>query len=217
MHAQDPIRSREDALLWVWAWVEHLDRYNWSSISGGSERAVAEALGRWALTRGGIEFTAGVEEIAIEAGLTRNSARRSLRQLEAADLIRRIGAPGPRTASRWKLIIDAPTGNSETPMALGGLEVDWARWRAVGKTSTMVWRRCIAGATSKELACEFGIGQQAVRKHLAKLSRFGLVRREGLLWFAEHPENINERFATQGTRARQTAELLRRREERDPR
>jgi DNA-binding MarR family transcriptional regulator len=217
MRAQDPIRSRDDALALVWLWAEQLDQYTWPKVSGGSERAVAEALGRWALTRGGIEFTASVEEIAIEAGLTRNSARRSLRQLEDDGLIRKVGAPGPRTASRWKLIVDGPPGALETPMALGGLEVDWARWRAVGKTSTMVWRRCVSGASSKELAAEFGISQQAVRKHLTKLAKFGLVHREGLTWTAQLPANISERFATHGARQRQTAELERRREEREPR
>lgn len=212
------IKNREDAVAAVWNWVDLLEGEEWRGKSGGSDRAVAEAVALWATRRGGVVFRAGIEEIALEAGVGRNTARRSLKRLADAGLLVKAAPATPVRATTWRLRVKrglVPLGESVgAGGCFGGLGADWTRWGGFGKCTALIWRRCVGGASATEIATEAGVHIQTVRKHLQRLRRFGLVRYESRQrrWYAVEVGDVAALCGTAGARERDWAAMLERRE-----
>lgn len=97
------IRSRSEARRAIVSWAATLDAVAWKGQAGGTDRAVAEALARLALARGGPVFVCIQQQVAVDAGVHERTARNALRRLQAAGWIEQVEAPTATTATRWRL------------------------------------------------------------------------------------------------------------------
>ena len=134
--------------------------------------AVAEGLATLATLRGGPRFVAAFDEVAIEAGVSRATAKRSMDALIAMKLVRRDLTGGGRFAPLWVL---RGRGLPESAPTIS-LACDTARWAGLGKTTVHVARLLTADPQRPaKISAVMGIGVEAVRKHLRKLRDAGLV------------------------------------------
>jgi len=205
------IASREDALHNVWVWIDALDSCTWSGKAGSTQRCIAEALAVYALDRGGVRFAASVDEVSVEAGTSRPAARRALCALVERGLVERVTRGGYGRAPVWRLV--KPMHEICTTSSFGGLGEDWTRWGAVGKTSALIWRRCIGGVKASDLAHDRGVHIQTIRKHLQKLRRHGLVdyHRDDGMWYACANPDVAALYHVDGSRERARRALFDRR------
>lgn len=214
------ISNRDDALAAVDDWLSLLDLAPWRGQSGSTDRAVAEAVGRWAKRRGGVRFAAGIDEVAIEAGVHYATAARSLKRLAAARWVRVATPPTATRATVWLLTlpdehVDAYLNGTYMRTARDAcddLGADWARWDAIGKTGVRIWRACRSGASTAQLAAQFGLSERTIRYHLRRLKAFGAVHSNRRVWYADDVRDVvAEWFRTDGARQRQQAALEQRR------
>jgi len=184
------INNRGEAIIAAWRWGDALATRAWRGVGGSGERCCAEALLYWALRRGGIVFVASIDEISIEAGLSRSATRRALRRLCGMGLVgaRKVGSG--RRASEWELLPCETEG--DTTGCVGGAYADWTRWGRVGKSAFLTWRTCIGGARDKDVAEGRQITIKHARRVLRELEARGLVQRVGDYWVAAEPEADKE-------------------------
>ena len=208
----------------VAGWCRALRSGVWRGMSGASDLALAEELGRRALASGRTRVLLPLATAALGAGVSLSTARRGLRRLVAKGWLVLVQAPGPTCASVYALKVPAHrAGASEIIADRGTLEedlrpvwevrggdlgADMARWRALGKTAVRVLRELSEGPLGlHELAARFRVTAGTVRAHLRRLGAAGLVREEGGRWLANSydADEIAERFGTRGRRKRDEA------------
>jgi transposase len=163
----------------------------------------------WAVRRGGVVFVASLEEVALEAGLSKAAARRGVRRLEQERWVRLRRRGDGRRASEWELIgIVAGTNGGR----LGGAGEDWTRWGAVGKSGFYVWRCTIGGASLEEVAAAHGVSHKWARRMLQRLEAIGVVVHRDGRWEALEYDGIAERYGRAGSRELAKAHLEQQRE-----
>jgi DNA-binding MarR family transcriptional regulator len=144
---------------------------------GATDLAVLEGLARRAQRLGHHPVSGSVDEVAIEAGVHRTTARRSLRRLQEQGWLTRAEAPTATLASLWRLTTNA-AGVPGVAASVDDVDLgcDAARWGAVGKTRMRLYRELTASATRpEELARRLSVAPGTVRRHLAALRRWGLA------------------------------------------
>lgn len=184
MERMNMSKGRQAALAAAWRWGDGLGEQRWRGTGGASERVCAEALLYWATRRGGTVFVASIDEIALEAGMSRSATRRALTRLRARGLVQLRSSGDGRRASIWEL-----RGGGEGATSAGGGAEDWTRWGALGKSSFLTWRACIGGANDAAVATARGLTVGHTRRTLRSLEARGLVRRdtETGAWYASDP------------------------------
>jgi hypothetical protein len=215
----EPITCRSDGERAVEAWAEELDAVEWRGQAGGTDRAVAEALARLALVRGGPVFVCGQQQAAVDAGVHERTARNSLRRLQAAGWLEQVEAPTPKTATRWRLRVPA-TAAAGLPGPADWLTVtrdddlggDVALWRkGLGKGATRVWRGLATDVTVRVavLAERLSMSAASVRRYLRTLAKHGLAHRTRHRWArtGDCGAQIAVRLGVAGTREQRRVEL----------
>jgi hypothetical protein len=203
--------DRETAVRLAWAWGESLELGEWTGKGGASARCCAESMLAWAVRRGGVVFVASLEEIALEAGLSRAAARRGVRRLEAERWVVLLERGDGRRASKWRLIGGGGAGEG----CLGGGGEDWTRWGAVGKSGFIIWRYTVAGASVEGIAERRGCSEKWVRRVLGRLEAIGVVEQEGDgQWRACSPDGVAELYGVEGARGAAIERIARTRQER---
>lgn len=132
-------------------------------------------------------FVASIDEIALEAGLSRSATRRALTRLRARGLVQLRSSGDGRRASIWEL-----RGGGEGVVSAGGGAEDWTRWGAVGKSAFLTWRACIGGARDTDVARARGVTVGHTRRTLRGLEARGLVQRDTATgtWYACDPSGV---------------------------
>ena len=187
MERKNTNKGRQAALAAAWRWGDGLGGEQWRGTGGASERVCAEALLYWATRRGGTVFVASIDEIALEAGMSRSAARRALTRLRARGLVQLRSSGDGRRASIWEL-----RGGGEGTAAAGGGAEDWTRWGAIGKSAFLTWRACIGGVGEADVARMRGITIGHARRTLRSLATRGLVHKDTAsgVWYACDPSGI---------------------------
>ena len=203
---------KEEREAEAWEWSISLESGTWRGTGGASERVVAESLGKWATMRGGLIFVAGIEEIAIESGLSEGATRRALRRLEERGWIKRLEQGGGRLAPVWRLLRNGEALDG----GFGGGDQDWTRWGAIGKSGFLTWRCAIGGAGVKEIAEGRKTSVKHTRKMLRRLQRLGVVSydEQHQKWWALDPDGLDQTYKTRGAKRRDIERLEKKREER---
>jgi len=210
-------------------WAAALTAGAWSGLAGGTDLAVAEMLLTVARRAHTLTPAAAVADVACEAGVSVDTARRSVRRLIEAGWLAVHAPESARTARVYQLTYpDGSPGTAGEPGGadpgpaeeFGQLGADVARWRALGKLSVRAGRtlRHTGPVTVPQLAAALHWAPAAVRHHLRKLAAAGLAVRDGYVWrpVAVWPvlSELAARFGTSGMRAAQRDALTRLREAR---
>jgi hypothetical protein len=191
----------------------------WPGKGGASDLAVLEELLRVAARVGTSTPAAALGDLAVGAGVSRDTARAAVRRLHRAGWVR-IAAPAtPTCATTYQLTV--PTG-THTPTGphtaqipprdtVGDLGHDAARWAALGKSTTRVLRHLgTTPVTVADLATQVSMSAASVRHHLRKLAAHQLAARTGTGWVRQVPVDLVQvahRCGVAGARARQAREL----------
>lgn len=224
-----PFRTRADALAALEDWRAALADAPWPGMGGATDLAVAEALGLLARRGGGVVFVAPLTEIALGAGVSRCTARRSLRRLCTAGWLRQERRPSPTTATLWRLLV--PPGRTPTPTRatdpgeeddISDLGADLARWQGIGKSAARVLRE-LSGEPLHPvaLASRLSSSVNAVSLLCRRLARLGLAERHRGGWVRgrSSPAAIAHLLGVAGRRAADAAcyaaECLARRRQRE--
>ncbi|MFF8601858.1 hypothetical protein ACF065_27560 [Streptomyces sp. NPDC015232] len=231
------IASRAEALERVARWNAVLDRDIWRGTSGGTDKAVCEAIGRIAYQQGGVDFSAGLSVVAVAAGVCEATARESLRRIRGRGWLRVIETHTASTATRYRLLvpecfreqakqiepkapkpINASTGLPHDIAAEDDLGNDIARWNAIGKPAMLAWRALddVTPQSTESIAAVLNISHTAARLRLRKLERYGLAARQGKMWTRQHvdQEVLAIELGTSGKQEQQVRRLLRNRQAR---
>ena len=206
------IMTRDDAVDAVSRWRGAVDAKVTHGRTAATLLAVAEGLAMLASKRGGPRFVASFDEIAIEAGVSRDTAKRSMDALTKSKLVRRDLVGGGRFAPLWVLL-----GRGErTGAPLISLACDTARWAGLGKTTVRIARLLstepVRPAT---IGTQIGIGNEGVRRHLRKLRDAGIVEQQPDGWaLTGSIEAAAHTLGTDGMREEQSAALQERRDQR---
>ncbi len=175
------ITNRKAALVAVAAWRGRLGVEQWHGAGAATRLAVAEGMAVIAEQRGGPRFVASFDEIALEAGVTRGTAKRACAALVDARLVRRDHTGGGRFAPLWMLL----GGGDAVAAPKVGLGIDAARYAGLGKATVRVARDLgIEPVRASVLAERYGLGTEAVRRHLRRLRDHGLAEFDGNGWHA---------------------------------
>lgn len=97
------INGRDEAHAHVTRWKLTLPSGKWAGMSGSTDLAVAEGIGRLARAAGGPVFSASLPAVALAGGVSRDTARRALKRLQTAGWLRQIEAATPTMAARFRL------------------------------------------------------------------------------------------------------------------
>lgn len=201
-----PFTSPAEARDAVRRWLAATDAMSWSGKQGATDLAVCEALGAVALRCGGPVFSVGIGQLAIDAGMHRNTARLSLMRLEEKGLLMRIQLGGGTAAPRWRLLRISSSDAAREPQSWVG--EDWARWGALGKTGGIVFHAAV-GATMKETVDRCDFKPKTVRRVLHRLEALKVLVRDenGVYQPGADPTECAELFNTAGFRERDTQRL----------
>lgn len=227
-----PYQGRPDALEDLERFAGALTTVPWPGMGGATDLAVAEALAELGRRGGGPVFPAALATIAVEAGVSEATARRSLRRLQRTGWLRIVAAATPTQATVWRLHTPADVTTPTRPTvparpAEGGggeLGEDLARWqgrghRGLGKSTMRVLRaltvRSRQGDSCQvaELAADLHASANSVRIHLWRLEAHGLAVRDGRRWRRGSAETatVAEQLGVAGTGATQRAQVAARR------
>jgi len=204
------INNRNDAINAIAKWRGAVESASISGRSASALLALAEGLAVLATIRGGPRFVASFDEIGIESGMSRSSAKRWMDRLQELKLVRRDLVGGGRFAPLWVL-----TGHGDhKPAPSVSLSCDAARWGGLGKSTVRVARLLSDIPTRpKVLSTQLGIGPEAVRKHLRKLQTADVVSLTPTGWvLTGDVEGTAGDVGTSGMREAQTAALEAKRE-----
>jgi hypothetical protein len=190
----------------------------WHGQGGASELAVLEAIlvAMWRYARNPVAMSG--PDVAASAGVSLSTVRRCLIRLlddgwliRAAPATTRLAAeygPGP--------LLETVAGRHEnrTDPAAVKSGCDAARWNAVGKSALRVWEAVAAGCvTTDAVAANLGIAAGTARRHLANLTKAGLVERTDRCWYAVgNLEAAAWRAGTSGAQERDRRRLVERRQ-----
>ncbi|MGW1159374.1 hypothetical protein ACWD48_14335 [Streptomyces sp. NPDC002519] len=231
------IVSRAEALERVARWNSALDCDTWRGTSGGTDKAVCEAIARLAYEQGGVDFSAGLAVIAVASGVCEATAREAVRRVHTRGWLRVIETHTASTATRYRLLIperfrtqseqltpklpkpiDASTGMPHDIASEDDLGGDVARWNAIGKPAMLAWRALddFTPQPVEAVAAALDISQTAARLRLLKLERHGLAVRRDRQWTRQHvdQELLAAELGTSGKREQQVQRLLAKRQAR---
>ncbi|MFD7919694.1 hypothetical protein ACFV3R_10755 [Streptomyces sp. NPDC059740] len=231
------IVSRTEALERVVRWNSALDCDTWRGTSGGTDKAVCEAIARLAYAQGGVDFSAGLAVIAVASGVCEATARESVKRIHTRGWLRVIETHTASTATRYRLLIperfriqsqqlptkvpdpiDPSTGMPHDLDAEDDLGSDVARWNAIGKPAMLAWRALddLTPQPVEAVAAALNISHTAARLRLLKLERHGLAVRRARLWTRQHvdQELLAVELGTSGKREQQVQRLLAKRQAR---
>lgn len=214
----------------VHAWSAAVAAAQWKGMAGATDLAVAEAFAALAVKAATTRVAFALADLAVAAGISKDTARASVRRLCAAGWLAVYAEASARTARVYQLKVPAgaevdpsqvPPDSSpgETGADLGS---DLARWSALGKASMRVARALPTGTVVvADLAARLRMSPAAVRYHLRKLAAHGLVCSDGRGYFhdgaATDPAALGElaaRLGVAGARASQAEQVRRDRAER---
>lgn len=207
------------------SWVETVDaksrwevmsRYSWTGHEGMSDRAVLEALVRYAGVARDVAMP--VAEIAVKAGATYQTTRKALDRLESSGLLEVVEAPSATTATVWRPTPEVPasvTPTERSPKLITGVAIDLGADHVVagkaGRASMLVWRalKDKEGRSVADLCHELGVQPSAMRGRLGRLRDADLAVRTDSGWRRLHPtdEDIKNMSHSPGRRARRLSEL----------
>lgn len=193
------------------------DNAGWKGTSGGSDLAILEAMLRRASQVPTLTVAMSLDQIAVEAGVSRDTARAGTRRLMAAEWLRVASPETPTEARAYSIHVPpgvATAGSSRVPDrdGLDDLGIDLARFRALGKVTYRVIRtlRRDPGCSVQALAAALSMTRSSVRHHLRKLVNRGLIRQDRHGWWSqltnETADDAAVAMGVDGTRRRQ-AEL----------
>lgn len=201
-------RSRPEAMRHVARWAAAVGSVAWPGMSGATDVAVCEALVDLAVARGGPRLAASLPEVAVHAGISQSTARRSLRRLVSAGWLRIEQRATATLATVWRLVLPAQI-TGQLVLDLGGrprgLGEDWARWGAAGKSAARAWRVLSREAvTEREVAELLRCSVNAARLRLRRLRRLGLAARAADGWVRGRRtgEQVARDLGTAGAQAR---------------
>jgi len=207
---------------------QHFRGYYKSSRTLQSDTKIIDACLRRARMVHSLEMDMSQRDLALWAGVTRNTANASLNRLIAAHYVERVldgnGKPvragkGPLISRAFRYRIKYPDvevephnhkeiNNARVDNGLCGstpiLDESSDIWRYQGLGSTRrTYEALLDGLqTSRVIAEMLGFQDQTVRKHLKKLENSGLARHSsnGESWFAleRSPETISDELGTRG-------------------
>ncbi|WP_394426424.1 hypothetical protein [Streptomyces sp. SGAir0957] len=231
------IVSRAEALDRVARWNSALVCDVWRGTSGGTDKAVCEAIGRIAYAQGGVDFSAGLSVIAVASGVCEATARESLKRIHTRGWLKVIETHTASTATRYRLLIpecfkaqceklapelpkpiDVSTGLPHDLDAEDDLGSDIARWKAIGKPAMLAWRALDDSTPQsvESVAAVLNISHTAARLRLRKLERYGLAAQRARMWTRQRidQELLAVELGTSGQRERQVDRLLKNRQAR---
>jgi hypothetical protein len=188
--------------------------HRWRGLAGGTDLAVLEAFAVSGCRAGTLSVGMALSDLGIAAGVSRDTARSSVRRLLAEGWLLQVAAATVRTSRVYQLRI--PGEVQRTPGAVpltaavsGDLGADVARWRGLGKL-TMRIARTVEGlgrAEVAQLTTLLGMTPGAVRYHLRKLARVGLAAATARCWVvritAGAAERVSVELGVAGARDRQ--------------
>lgn len=185
--ASDPRRGVHAAVRAV---AGAAQRWPWRGQAGGSDLSVLEELIRVAVRVGSTDVGVALPDLAVGAGLSVDTARRSVRRLAAGGWLVEL-VPATATTSRVYRLCCPPGAQPEPEPAdvavaglFGDLGADVARRGAMGKVSTRVARfvHHHPGVTVVQVAQALGMSVRSAAFHLRKLAGGRLVRRAASAW-----------------------------------
>lgn len=192
--------------------------WRWRGVAGGSDLAVLEELLRRARRVPTLTVGVSLSDVAVGAGVSRDTARAALGRLQAAGWVSVVCQETPRTTRTYALLL--PPGADPTPGvvpdagSVGDLGADWARARGLGKVTTRVLRTLVGKPMSTgELGRVLSMRSATVRYHLRKLLGAGLVTGTGARWLPVGDvtgvlEQVAVSLGVAGSRVRQQAQVL---------
>lgn len=216
-----PITGREDALDTLAHWVGALRRVSWAGMAGATDLAVAEALATYGARAGGVVLAAAQADVAIAAGVSEDTARRSLRRLVHAGWCRIEYEATATYARTYRLTVPDDLSGGAPPVSpadIGQLGADLARWAGIGKSAARVLRELHAdqAVTLAALSDRLRATRTAIRLQLRKLSHYGLAVAENGGWRLgpADPDMLADQFGVAGRAAQEEDLLARRRQAR---
>lgn len=199
----------------------------WTGVAGSNDLAVMEELIRRARNVPTTTVGVALGDLAVGAGVSRDTARASLRRLTHTGWVHVAAEHTARTTRMYALTI--PQGLTRTGQArqvperddLGDLGTDITRRGGLGKVTMRVARTIATHGTisTPQLSETLQMNPPAVRHHLRKLHRAGVITGDRTGWtLTEHVgqvlTDLTEKAGTGGTRERQAQQVLARRHER---
>lgn len=203
-----------------------LDANQWRGMAGGTDLAVAEAFAALSRRVGSVTVGFALADLGVAAGISQDTARAAVRRLVSQGWLRVVAEATPRTSRVYRLTIPAgavvdeapqPRPGRESRAGLSDLGQDLARWRALGKVSMRV-ARTLAGKLSgavftdgperdvvRRLAATLAMRPAAVRYHLRKLRKHGLLPASGWVVVAgrEDLDDLADHLGVAGRREQQ--------------
>jgi hypothetical protein len=206
-------------------WAAAVAGHRWSGMAGGTDLAIAEALTAIGRRAGTTAVGAALNDLAVAAGVSLDTARTSVRRLIRDRWLAVVAEATPRTSRVYRMQIPAdaeaaepePAGSpSRAELAgHGDLGADLARWRALGKVSMRVARTLLGGGplTVPELAQTLRMRPAALRYHLRKLFGHNLVAhlaggRWSAIFTAAEASNLETNLGVAGQREQQRADVV---------
>lgn len=213
-------------------WRSALAAVAWPGVGAASALAVAEALGDLAVRLGRPRVGAALDEVAHDAGLSRDATRGALRRLTAAGWLVVAEESTATRARTYELTLPGSLDAHQVTVAAragdaalldgGGfadLGADAARWSGgIGKSAARVLR-ALAGepVPVAHLTAALHMSANAVRIHLRRLSALGVVVCDGRRRWQRtgvDADQLAVRLGVAGARDRQRAAADQRRAER---
>lgn len=181
------------------AYLACLDSTAFPGRTGGTDKCVLAALARRMQLENRHQFRASLREIALEAGLSTETVRKSIARLThvEVDAVRRVGRNAATSASLWCLNLERYPNKENTVDVVPRLDENadvghdvWHR-KALGKSALWVLqclRRHPNGMLVVELVCETGRCHSTISRSLQRLADEGLTFYEddqrGKVWYA---------------------------------
>ncbi|SDO34874.1 hypothetical protein SAMN05660199_01770 [Klenkia soli] len=186
----------------------------WPGMAGASNLAVLEVVLDVATRLGRDVVAVSLPDLAVEAGVSTDTARVAVRRLVTAGWLT-VAAEATATAARvYRVGIPAghelePEAELELPRGGAGgqwedLGLDAGRWGALGKTAVRVARELSTGPLpAVQLAAALRCSVNSVRIQLRKLAAAGVASNAGALWQLTGlaPEVVAQRLGVAGRQA----------------